>query len=103
MEYCANLQGNTARNSVYGPRFFNLDFAILKSFPIRRISESFNLQFRAEMFDITNHANFSPPQPGSGDANSQINTDGSPSGLGQISQHATQTPSRQIQFAPSPR
>jgi len=100
MEYCANLLGNAARNSITGPHFFNLDFAILKSFPIRRISEAFNIQFRAEMFDITNHANYSPPQPGSGDTNSQIfNQDGSLSGAGQISQYATGTPAREIQFA----
>jgi hypothetical protein len=100
MVYCTNLLGNAARNSINGPHFFNLDFAILKSFPIRRISEAFNIQFRAEMFDITNHANYSPPQPGSGDTNSQIfNQDGSLSGAGQISQYATGTPAREIQFA----
>jgi Carboxypeptidase regulatory-like domain/TonB dependent receptor/TonB-dependent Receptor Plug Domain len=98
--YCANLLGNTGRNSIYGPHFFNWDFSVLKNFPVKRISEAFNVQFRAEMFDITNHANFGPPQPGSGDTNSQLfNPNGSRTGLGFISQYATNTPSRQIQFA----
>ena len=96
--YCANLLGNAGRNSIKGPRLFNLDFAVYKNTPIRRISEAFNVQFRAELFNITNHYNFVPPQPGSGDSNSQIfNQDGSPSGLGQISQLATDP--REMQFA----
>jgi hypothetical protein len=50
------------------------------------------------MFNITNHDNFVPPQPGSGDTNSQIfNQDGSSTGLGQISALATDP--REIQFA----
>jgi hypothetical protein len=98
--YCANLLGNVGRNSIYGPHFFNWDFSVLKNFPVRRISETFSVQFRAEMFDITNHANFGPPQPGSGDGNSQLfNPNGSPTNLGFISQYATNTPSRQVQFA----
>ena len=98
--YCENLLGNAGRNSIPGPHFFNWDFALFKDFAVRRISEAFNIQFRAEFFDITNHANFSPPQPGSGDTESQIfNQDGSLGGLGQLATYATVTPSRQIQFA----
>ena len=101
---CANLAGTVGRNSITGPRYFNLDFSILKTFPITRISESFNVQFRAEMFNITNHDNFVPPQPDSGDSGADVlNTDGSfnastPSNLGgQMFRYAT-TP-REIQFA----
>lgn len=39
----------------------NLDFSIFKNNYIRRISESFNIQFRAEMFNILNHPNFALP------------------------------------------
>jgi Carboxypeptidase regulatory-like domain/TonB dependent receptor/TonB-dependent Receptor Plug Domain len=97
--YCANLApGNVLRNSIYGPHLFTMDFSILKNFPVKRISEQFNVQFRAEMFNITNHDNFVPPQPNSGDGNSGIiNQDGSNAGLGTISLLAT-TP-REIQFA----
>ncbi len=98
---CANLLGNVGRNSLYGPRFVNLDFSILKNFPIKSISEAFNIQFRAEFFDITNHDNFVPPQPGSGDGNAALfNSDGSPTGAGQITLFANgQQPAREIQFA----
>jgi hypothetical protein len=95
--YCSNLLGNSSRNSIYGPRLFGLDFSILKNFPIKSISETFNVQFRTEMFNLTNHDNFVPPQPGSGDGNSQIfNEDGSKH-AGVISLLATDP--REIQFA----
>ena len=100
--YCANLLGNVSRNSIYGPRLVNLDFSILKNFPVKRISEVFNIQFRAEMFNILNTVSFVPPQPGSGDGNSAIfQADGTPSGgsVGQLQEYATGTPSREIQFA----
>lgn len=100
--YCANLLGNGSRNSIYGPNLVNLDFSILKNFPVKRISEAFNIQFRAEMFNILNRASFVPPQPGSGDGNAAIfGADGSPTGgsVGQMTEYATLTPSREIQFA----
>ena len=97
--YCSNfVPGNVLRNSLYGPHLFNLDFAIVKNFPITKISEQFKVQFRAEMFNITNHDNFGPPQPCSGDCNSGLfNIDGSSAGVGTISQLATEP--REIQFA----
>lgn len=98
--YCSNLLGNVSRNSIYGPRLINLDFSILKNFPVKRISEVFNIQFRAEMFNVLNRVSFVPPQPGSGDDESAIfGADGSPTGGGQIQGYATTTPSREIQFA----
>jgi outer membrane receptor protein involved in Fe transport len=99
--YCSNLLGNVSRNSIYGPRLINLDFSILKNFPVKRISEAFNIQFRVEMFNILNGVSFVPPQPLSGDGNSAIFAqDGSPSGgsVGQLQEYATGTPSREIQF-----
>jgi hypothetical protein len=61
--YCANLMGNAGRNTVIGPGLVNLDFSAVKNIPIGRISETFNVQFRAEIFNILNHTNFNPPSP----------------------------------------
>jgi hypothetical protein len=63
---CFNLRGNAGRNILVGPGITNLDFSVFKNNHIKRISENFNVQFRVEMFNILNHANFAPPQPGDG-------------------------------------
>jgi hypothetical protein len=100
--YCTNLLPlNVGRNTITGPHFVNVDFSVHKIFPITRISEQFNIQFRAEIFDLFNHANFNPPQPNSGDTNSAlIGTNGAYAGVGNITSVANlQTPAREIQFA----
>jgi outer membrane receptor protein involved in Fe transport len=100
--YCSNLLGNVSRNSIHGPALTNLDLSIIKNFPVRHISEAFNVQFRAEMFNLLNMPSFVPPQPGSGDGNAAIfGSDGTPTGgsVGQMTRYATLTPSREIQFA----
>lgn len=53
--------GNLGRDTLTGPDFTNLDFALMKTTPIRRASEQLSLQFRAEVFDILNHPNFNLP------------------------------------------
>ncbi len=58
---CAQLFGNAGRNSIVGPSSFNLDFSMFKNFPVHKISESFNVQFRAEFFNVLNHPNFLLP------------------------------------------
>ncbi|PYU20305.1 MAG: hypothetical protein DMG30_21500, partial [Acidobacteria bacterium] len=58
---CFNIRGNAGRNIIPGPGLVNLDFSIFKNNPIRRISESFNVQFRAEFFNILNRTNFGTP------------------------------------------
>jgi hypothetical protein len=50
--------GNLGRNVVIGPRFDNTDFSIIKN---TKLSEGIQAQFRAEVFDIFNHANFGRP------------------------------------------
>jgi hypothetical protein len=47
--------GNVSRGAFTGPRFFNLDMSLFKRIPL---NERLNLQFRAEAFNILNHANF---------------------------------------------
>ncbi|MGH9453961.1 MAG: hypothetical protein ACRD2O_08330, partial [Terriglobia bacterium] len=50
--------GNTPRTICCGPGINNFDFALLKQI---RISESKHFEFRAEAFNIFNHANFQNP------------------------------------------
>jgi hypothetical protein len=50
--------GNLGRNVVIGPDFNNTDFSITKNTKFR---ENLRVQFRAEFFDLFNHANFGQP------------------------------------------
>jgi outer membrane receptor protein involved in Fe transport len=50
--------GTLGRNAIVGPNFLNTDFSVTKD---TKITERFNLQFRAEMFDIFNHPNLGNP------------------------------------------
>jgi hypothetical protein len=50
--------GNVARNSFFGPHFFNMDASMNKTFVI---TERVNAQFRAELFNALNHANLGQP------------------------------------------
>ncbi|MBV9180411.1 MAG: TonB-dependent receptor, partial [Acidobacteria bacterium] len=89
----STLMGNLRRNSLIGPGLMNLDFAVLKNFPIAGISDKSSVQFRAEAFNILNRANFAPPI-----ANNTVfdNTGNPVPGAGAI--NATTTPSRQLQL-----
>jgi len=49
--------GTAARAPVYGPRFVNTDFSVVKDLPIA-LREGMNLQFRAEFFNLFNHPQF---------------------------------------------
>jgi len=93
---CFNLRGNAGRNILIGPGVTSLDFSLFKNNHIRRISERFNLQFRAEIFNILNHPNFAPPIQG-------VNTDvfdgtGTPNPTAGLLTKTTTT-AREIQFA----
>jgi hypothetical protein len=94
LQYCANLRGNLGRNTVIGPGLTKLDLSVFKNNYIRRISESFNAQFRAEIFNILNRANFASPTD-----NLAVfdQTGSSVQSAGLLT--STQTTSRQIQFA----
>ena len=50
--------GEVGRNVLRGPRQTNVDFSIIKRFPIR---ESKNIEFRVEFFNLLNHVNFANP------------------------------------------
>jgi hypothetical protein len=79
--------GNVGRNTLIGPGLGTWDFSLLKE---TRIREQFNLQFRAEIFNLLNRANFNQP-------NAVVFT---PSGVsptaGVIT--STSTTARQVQF-----
>ncbi len=101
---CFNLRGNAGRNILIGPGITNLDFSVFKNNRIKRISETFNVQFRVEMFNIINHPNFAPPGPGDGNTDifdatgTSLNPllgNGGTAGL----LVRTSIPERQIQFA----
>jgi hypothetical protein len=86
--------GNVGRDAYTGPGLATWDFSVLKE---TRIRESLNLQFRAELFNLLNRANFNTPSlitnvllPGS------TNSTPSPS-AGLIT--STSTSSRQVQFS----
>jgi Carboxypeptidase regulatory-like domain/TonB dependent receptor/TonB-dependent Receptor Plug Domain len=92
---CFNLRGNAGRNILTAPGLINMDFAVFKNNHIRRISETFNVQFRAEMFNILNRANFAPPVLP--DQTDIFNADGtSNDSAGQLK--STVTDAREIQF-----
>jgi hypothetical protein len=50
--------GNLGRNVVAGPGFSNTDVSLTKN---TRLGERMRVQFRAEFFDLFNHANFGQP------------------------------------------
>jgi len=90
---CANIRGNLGRDVVIGPGLFNVNFSVFKNNYIRKISETFNAQFRAEMFNILNHTNFAPSSN-----LSPFNADGTAtSSFGQLT--STQGDNRVIQLA----
>lgn len=91
---CSNLRGNSGRNSLIGPGMVNFDFSLFKNNYIRKISESFNVQFRAEVFNAFNHPNFVSPIDNSAIIDQTGATIG---GAGAID--TTSTTAREIQFA----
>jgi hypothetical protein len=111
----ATRRGNLGRNTLIGPGLSKLDVSVIKNNRIVRkggsapgcdgagcksgrfsnlFSEGFNVQFRAEFFNVLNQANFSSPT----DNLEVFDKSGQPiSGAGLIT--STQTTSRQIQVA----
>jgi hypothetical protein len=82
---CANTApyGTSSRNMLRGPGQKDVDFSVIKHFPI---SETSNIELRSELFNIFNFANFANP-----------NNNVAALGVGTIS--ATSAGPRVIQFA----
>ena len=82
------LYGTTGRHTLIGPKYNTVGFSLLKT---TAIHEGQSLQFRAEFFNIVNHANFSNPSAGVFDSRgNRVPT------AGQIT--GTTGTARQIQF-----
>jgi hypothetical protein len=85
--------GNLQRDFLWGPGIVNFDYSVVKDTPIK---EQVHLQFRAEFFNLFNHANFALPNASA--FVQTANGGGAPNPtFGTIT--ATTTSSRQIQFA----
>jgi hypothetical protein len=76
--------GTSAVGVLVGPGLFNADVTLMKN---TVITERLNLQFRAEFFNVLNHANFSNPV-----------SDVTSSAFGRIANTNPNTFPRQIQF-----
>lgn len=57
----ASTQGNTGRNEFTGPGFYSLDLSLSRSFPMPWLGERSRLTFRADFFNVLNHANLNNP------------------------------------------
>lgn len=58
--------GNVGRNTMRGPGVVNLDLSLFRKF---RLTEKFNLQFRAESFNLTNTPHFANPNANANSSN----------------------------------
>jgi hypothetical protein len=93
---CFNLRGNSGRNILVGPGVQELDFSLFKNNYIKSVSERFNVQFRAEFFNVLNHPNFAPPS--TPDNTDIFDGTGTPTGAAGLLSRTTTT-AREIQFA----
>ena len=90
---CTNLLGNLPRNAIIGPGLFNVDLSLIKDNHIPKFGETFNIQFRAEFFNVLNRTNYSAP------TDNIVTMDPlAVDNFGVIDQQ-TQVPMREIQFA----
>jgi len=55
-----NPFGNAGRNTVVGPGLYQTDLGLHKAFPLPK--EGWNIEFRAEFFNLTNKTNFNTPE-----------------------------------------
>jgi hypothetical protein len=88
--------GTAGRNSILGPSLIDFDTSLIKNTRIPKISESFIIQFRAELFNVANHVNYAtPPKSGT----QLFNGSGAALATGGVLVGPTASSSRQAQFA----
>lgn len=89
--------GNEERNQIFGPAERTLSLSFFKDFPVR---ESAKLEFRAEVFNLTNTPNFAEPTV---DISEYTGGPGSPAdtsgGFSYVTSSNVNTTPREIQFA----
>ena len=91
----ATRLGDAGRNVGRGPGLADWDTSLFKNFRVLRVSDTFNVQFRFEVFNALNHTNFSPPTSTS----LRLFTQALAPILSAGNLTSTSTTSRQVQFA----
>jgi hypothetical protein len=86
--------GNSGRDILRGPGVFNVNASLFRNF---RLTEKFQLQFRAEAFNLTNTPQFG--QPGATVTSATFNSDGSVKALNGYTQITSASNERQLRFA----
>jgi hypothetical protein len=88
--------GTAGRNSILGPSLIDFDTSLIKNTRIPKISDAFNIQFRAELFNVANRVNYAtPPKAGT----QLFNGSGAALATGGVLVGPTASSSRQAQFA----
>jgi len=59
--------GNSGVGILQGPSELNFDFSVFKHFPLHKIKETADLEFRSEFFNLFNHPLFQDPDTNYGD------------------------------------
>lgn len=86
--------GNTGRNILRGPGFFNVDASLFRTFTL---TERLKLQFRADVFGVTNTPQFA--NPGATVSSLTRNTDGGIKALNGYTEITSASGERLLQFA----
>jgi hypothetical protein len=86
--------GNSGRDIIRGPGLFNVNASVFRNF---RVTERFQLQFRAEAFNLTNTPQFG--NPGTTVSSATFNSDGSIKSLNGYTQITSASNERQLRFA----
>ena len=86
--------GNLGRNTLRDDRLVQLDMSLIKGW---RFTESKNVEFRAQVFNLTNTAQFG--QPGATVTSATFNPDGSVKALNGYTQITSASNERQLRFA----
>jgi hypothetical protein len=88
--------GTAGRNSILGPSLIDFDTSLIKNTRVPKISDAFNIQFRAELFNVANRVNYAtPPKAGT----QLFNGSGAALATGGVLVGPTASSSRQAQFA----
>jgi hypothetical protein len=91
-----DVQPNSVKNMFYGPNYVNVDMATLKN---TSLTDKFTLQFRLEVYNLFNHAQFSQPDNLIMDIGTVANPGTFGESLSTLTRPDGTTSARQLQFA----